>query len=972
MSLRGLLRSSVAAACIAAVALPAVSEPAPAPRAGAPLDVRVAEAAQFSRIEFHWAGGARATTRRDGQVLTLRFNRDARPDMSRLRVFPPKWLKSAESHTVGGVLEVKLILADDADARVGQSDGATFVNLQAKPQAPGEPPKPAEAPAPVASNRPDPIPAGGVVRVAAEPQQGRLLLRFPWKAPLGAAVFRRGESVWVVFDARARMDVSQVPVGLPQMGRIQAVQGADFSAVVITSPANVPVLAQGEGGTWTVILGATADEKATPIKVVRDPESTTAALSAALAGATKVVWIDDPIAKDRIAAVTALAPSKGLASRREFVEMALLPSAQGLGVETFASDVAIANDGDLIRIARPAGMALSPFAAAAERQAATDGAPRAASMPALIDFTNWSKVGSGGFFARHDALQEVAAEEAFRDQQNQGRDVQIEARMALARFLIGSELSYEAIGVLNLLARTQPSVLTNPEFRGLRGAAKVMARRYPEAEQDFASPFLAGDPSSALWRGYIANQMGDYAEARKAFSGGYQALNLFEPQWRARFARADAESALALGDLAIARTQISMALAAGAGPLEDLYSRLTQARLFEAEGQQARALAVYDVISRVNLGSLSQPAILRATQIRLAMHTITPTQAAAVFDGLRYRWRGDATEIETIRALGQLYLGLGRHREALEAMRSAGERLPDLPQAVQLQADLSQAFRSLFLDGLADGMEPVQALGLFFDFPTLVPVGADGDLMVRKLARRLIDVDLLGQAATLLKYQMENRLEGVAKAEVATDLALVYLMDRKPEEALAAINNSRTTVLPNQLNVERRLLTGRALMQLGRLDQVLEIIEADRSPEAEDLRSEVAWRKKEWAVAGPIFERALGERWKAAGPLSAEEEAKLLRAGVAYSLAGDQPALARLRERFQGFVDQAASPDTLRVALADIRSGAISAADFSRATADNAVFASWVVRMKQKIRQRPAPVARAVRQAVRQAVAPRG
>src|SRR5258707_788614 len=190
--------------------------------------------------------------------------------------------------------------------------------------------------------------------------------------------------------------------------------------------------------------------------------------------------------------------------------------------------------------------------------------------------------------------------------------------------------------------------------------------------------------------------------------------------------------------------------------------------------------------------ALASPALLRATQIKLEIGKVTPLQAATVFDGLRYRWRGDATELETIRALGQLYLSQGRYREALEALRSAGSRLPDLPEALQLRSDLNVAFRSLFLDGNTDGLEPVQALALFEDFKELAPIGSDGDLMVRKLVRRLVDVDLLDQAAELLKYQADYRLDGVARAQVATDLARIYLMDRKPEKAIEAINGSRT------------------------------------------------------------------------------------------------------------------------------------------------------------------------------------
>ena len=64
------------------------------------------------------------TSRQAGQVLTLRFSRDAEPDMTRLRVSPPKWLKSAEARHVGGVLEMDLTLEEGAEARVGQADGA--------------------------------------------------------------------------------------------------------------------------------------------------------------------------------------------------------------------------------------------------------------------------------------------------------------------------------------------------------------------------------------------------------------------------------------------------------------------------------------------------------------------------------------------------------------------------------------------------------------------------------------------------------------------------------------------------------------------------------------------------------------------------------------------------------------------------------------------------------------------------------
>jgi hypothetical protein len=274
---------------------------------------------------------------------------------------------------------------------------------------------------------------------------------------------------------------------------------------------------------------------------------------------------------------------------------------------------------------------------------------------------------------------------------------------------------------------------------------------------------------------------------------------------------------------------------------------------------------------------------------------------------------------------------------------------------VQLQADLSAAFRSLFLDGQADGLQPIQALALFYDFKELTPIGADGDLIVRKLARRLVDVDLLSQAAELLKYQADNRLDGVPRAEVATDLAVIDIMNRQPEAALDALNASRSTLLPNALSAQRRQVEARAWLGLGQYDHALEILQSDKSADGDAVRAEVAWKKHDWGGAGGQFEKLLGDRWKNSAALSADEEARLMRAAIAMSLNNDQAGLARLRDRYQGFVAQARSPDALRVALSGMDGQQLTTASFARTVAENDTFAGWVEQMKERFRQAPAP-----------------
>jgi tetratricopeptide (TPR) repeat protein len=398
--------------------------------------------------------------------------------------------------------------------------------------------------------------------------------------------------------------------------------------------------------------------------------------------------------------------------------------------------------------------------------------------------------------------------------------------------------------------------------------------------------------------------------------------------------------------------------------------RLAEAKVADAAGQTGPALALYDEVSKAPYGALAAPALLRATELKLAQGRINSAGAIAALDSLRFRWRGDTTELETIRSLGRIYIGQGRYREALQALRSAGQRLPDLPAAVALQADLAGAFKTLFLDGVADGLQPIQALALFYDFKELTPIGAEGDQMVRKLAKRLVDVDLLDQAAELLKYQADNRLDGVPRAEVATDLAVFQLMNRKPEAALIALASSRTTLLPNSLNAERRVVEARALAQLGRYDHALEILGKDNGAEASEVRAEVAWKQRDWPLAGKLIEARLGDRWKSETPLTPEEETKVLRAGAAYSLAGDAAALTRLRTRYSRFTEEARAPAAMRVALSGADEVNLTNARFAQAVSDADAFAGWVQRMKKRFADKPTPKASAKPAAQAQAAAP--
>ena len=942
-----ILKSTVAAAAAGAVVLAPLA-PLYAQEASVALDpvtIRIGANEAFTRLEFAGVIGARSQIRREGRTVIVRIGATAAPDVSRLRVDPPRGVEKVETRAVRGGTELVLTLAEGADVRTGSADGAVFVNLYA--QAPEAPAVSVDA-APVAA-----------VPVVSRVGPDKVSLDFKWDQPVGAAIFRRGDAVWVVFDTPARFNMDAAHALGPATAA-HWTAAPDHVAVRIAAPRNLRVSATSSGSTWTVTIGGPA-ASAGGVSVDRD-DTGESVLVARMAGATRAIWLTDPLVGDRFAAVTALAPGKGFADSRQTVDMTLLPSAHGLAVETTVADLAIRAEGDLVTLSRPGGLTLSPPSAALESADAEAGAPGKAKYPGLI-VEGWADAGHSGFAARYRQLQDAAGAEAVAAGDNPRAP--IEARLALARFLVGSGLSFEAIGVLNAIVAEAPNMAGEPEVRGLRGAARAAVGRLEEAQGDFASAAVAGDPASAVWRGYIASKQGDWAAARQAFSAGAGAVDDFPPIWRARFGAAHAEAALESGDPEAARALLAYAFSQNAPAADQLAARVIQARLFELDGMGDRALAVYRAVGRAPLDKVAVPARLALIRLSLERGVMKPDVAARELEGLRWRWRGDATELAVIRQLGKLYLSQGLYREALTALKGAGGRMNRLPGAADLSLDLSNAFRMLFLEGGADGLQPVQALGLFYDFRELTPIGADGDEMVRRLSRRLVDVDLLDQAAELLKYQVENRLEGVAKAQVATDLATVYLMDRQPEQALQALWSSRTTLLPTPLNAERRALEARALMNLGRYDHALEVLGTDASPEARAVKAEIFWKQENWGGAAALYEAGLGDRYRTPGALTADEEARLIRAGVGYSLARDAASLGRVSRNYRPFVAGARSKVALSIALDGMggMDGTASAADFATLSASADTFSGWVNEMKTELRQktggnRPATPAR--------------
>ncbi len=443
------------------------------------------------------------------------------------------------------------------------------------------------------------------------------------------------------------------------------------------------------------------------------------------------------------------------------------------------------------------------------------------------------------------------------------------------------------------------------------------------ANDDLSKGALRNEPSAALWRGLIAVDGKDWERAADFFRQGEKQIADYPPDRAAHFIAAEAETALNTNDYDAARRFADDAVSTGKG--EDAErGKLVLAGLANVIDGPSKAYDMYADLAKTASEPIAVRAELKRLETGVAAGKLSANEASDLLESLRYRWRGDDVEMETVGILADQYMNTGRFRDALQLAQSAAMRDPNAPGARDLRIRLSDYFRRLFLTGEVDRLDPIQALALFYEFSDLTPVGADGDQMIRKLAQRLVAFDLLDPAANLLQHQVDNRLRGVGQAAVAVDLAKIYLWDKRPDRALAAINGSRQPNLPADLTLERRLLEAAAYRDMGRFDHAIELVETLDGPEAKSLLADSYWRSRQWFDAARTFVSMLPPP----GQSSPAGAALALRAAIAARMAKDNALLADLRSKYMPLFDK--SPDKasfeLITAQTDVTGSAVAEA----------------------------------------------
>lgn len=889
----------------------------PSPAERETVRIRFGEHPGFSRIVFDWPQevGYRLERTADGAII--RFDRSARLDAGKAGRRPSR-IRAVEVLPTDGEGQVRIALAAaDAvlrDFRLGPKvvidvmapaapaasssappemaegggEGGGFVPRPPLPRPLlAEPQPPPDAPAPTvpqpsetaAALPPSLLPTLATVREAtAEPPMPQL--RFDWPEPVAAAVFRRGERLWIVFDAPSQPDLDALRAGAGSaIGSVRQLP-ADNATVLIVEPlvTTPPRLARA-GHAWILGFGNTPPASA-PEPLIPMPEPHAVGgprLMVAVPAPGQPITLGDPEVGDTLIVVPTVPLGRGVNRHYRYPMFELLPTTQGVVVAPLIDSLVVAAQPQGITVSSLAGLSLSPLPEPV--RAGTRLAPPAGVKPTL-NLQRWADLPPTEFIARRQALtREVALASG-------GERAQ--ARLALGEFYLAHGLAAEAHGEAKVIADGDEQAAALASVRLLTGAAQLLQGRLESAQSTLRDASLDGLDEAALWRTATDAALARVATTAIPFDRHGALLLGYPRPLRLFLTPLLLEAALASGQLQAARHLLDTARADAPAAAEAACLDVSEGRLRLAGGDREGARQAF---LRARAGPSPRAQLMAEMELveqELKEGALSVLAASERLERLRYTWRGDALEARLLLRLSELSAQAGEFAHALRTLRQVASYFRGRPEAAVATERMMALFQSLYLDGAAEPLSPLAAVGLYLEFRELTPPGEKGRRLLLGLAERLIALELPAAAAGLLEPALAATPDRAARVELGTALARAEDQAGRPEAVLAALARSHADQMAPADVLTRRRLQAKALIDLDRHDEALAVLAQLGSGEAAQLRAEVHRRKGDWMAAS----RALADRLSAPAETLAGEGKAAARGAAqdaAFPIADDQP-----------------------------------------------------------------------------------
>ncbi|MGQ0527234.1 MAG: hypothetical protein ACT4OY_04295 [Alphaproteobacteria bacterium] len=724
------------------------------------------------------------------------------------------------------------------------------------------------------------------------------------------AVFERGRKIWMLSHLQNLMLRPQVTgPGADSLLPLNVKESGDVKIFQFIQPQGAQLRAQGGGVLWRIMMATATDvlpkEKTQPVEPTLQMAEGGGKILWPLREMGRIADITDPVTGKALKVVTVRSGEQFAGPARDFVEFEVLPSTLGIAILPKVDDLQITLTPQGVEITRATGLHFTPgeeVAAIVKDREKTKRRPKIdPNVRRIFDFNEW-QMGSLVTLEQNKTIL-LGNLPKRPDNQKTGGII------TLAKMYLSHGMWAEALGFLSFAEAEAPELLQNPEFIALRGAAQILGL---ESEAGFSS--LSMDelqifPEIDYWRAIALAHLGDWQQAGETMPRDFGILADYPPEMITRLSLVMSEIALRAGDRKAGAELLGLIQdeAAEFSPQQKAAFDYLQGELARQNGKPEETKKLWEPLANGPDEQYRVKAGLAMTRLLSDEKKITPKEAIDRLERLRYAWRGNELEAQVNYWLGHMYFVNGDYIKGLKIMRDAAGYAAGTDLGETITTEMAQVFSDLFLSVKLDKVSAVDAAVIHSEFSELIPPGEKGDIVASRLIDHLIKYDLFEQAETLLQGQFDRRLQGLDAYEGGVRLAAIYLLDRKPVNALSVLNKSvdhlRKLPVAEQTPMRLRqvaLLRARAFSEQNKPEQAMGLLgELDDGADVNRLRADIAWRAGYWDDASEALGYVVNdENISVTAAPSAETVSLLLRYAVALNLGNDRIRLANLREKY--------------------------------------------------------------------------
>ena len=721
-------------------------------------------------------------------------------------------------------------------------------------------------------------------------------LRFGWNAPVNMATFERNGKIWIVFDRPNRMDIETLKSEAKDLAeQIYTLPHPGGTIIIVKPRKGVKYALRKEGLLWILDLytGRAPNFQTQNMTLFTQYDSLKQSyLFIPNTQTGNNLSIIDPEIGDIISISTTSQLGLGFNTPYRYPDFDILPSIQGIAFVVNAPDLVLnrGNSGITLKAIGRGLNITSDLDVLKRNQKQLNYDKKVAHMN-TFDLQIPQSLADKNFLEAIDDFKKQILSAPL-DQKNN-------LRLKLAQYYIYQGLGTNALYILNQMRNLDLPETKTAKFYALSGIANFLAHRYKEAINDFSQSTLPDTTEGVFWR-TIAQSAYEYKEENNAIIFAHMSLMRDYPQAiKDEVAVIAARNAIATGDDLSSQNFIDI-LSSVPDRLRNLNPQITylSAQKLEMQGYIRNAIKTYQSLLNSESSKFSALARLRHTILSQLVNFIDTKEAIKELERLRFAWGDKDFKINLLSKLSDFYI---KDHDYYNALRILNERsfLVEGHQKEINTAKMIKIFEDIFIGNHADEtLSPIKSLALYQDFKWLASLSSKQNMIIQKLSDRLVAVDLLPRAQELLLGLLQkDDLSPDNKARIGSRLAVIYLFENKPQEALDVLEITDAPDLLPATNNPRKIIAARAYSALGKPDEALALLEDDYSKNGLLHRFEIYWKAQDWDNASNTI-KYLIEEPKPGQKLSSEQMNYILDWATTLKQAGKETVLVRLRNKF--------------------------------------------------------------------------